>query len=256
MCGDILTFTRMEGFNKLSKISAKFREKTKLYLFIDFDLSLVLDNHWSLLSGTFSESGKQKNSEIDRKYMEKHITKNLTEIEELSWMSDKIQLFKEENVGLENIKSVAKNIKLRRNAKALIDIFKPENTIIISYGIYDIISEFVETNELGNVTIFANRLAYDCNNTLDGFDQSSVVTPNLKGKILTDYCIKNDIDFRNIVVIGDSKGDETMFLKNTLNILVNTNGNIHSIKNVDLILKTTDFKPVVLLITQPLPKYY
>jgi len=142
VCKDILTFTRMEGFSKLSKISAKFRENTKLYLFIDLDLSLILDNHWKLLSGTFSENGKMKNTEIDKKYMEKHVTKNLTEDEELSWMSDKIQLFKEEKVHLGQIRSVANIIKLRRNAKTLIDIFRPENTIIIS-NVHHIPSKFI-----------------------------------------------------------------------------------------------------------------
>jgi len=243
--GDFLdcigTLSKQKTFN----IKQKYLSNLDIYLFIDMDLSLIKNNHWNMLASIFPGCVRLINSDIDKKYLDKFHDGKMTIHDEKNWIIEKIELYKELKVTKNQIVEASKLLRLRQNSKEFIGLFKKRNTKIISYGIYDLIREFTNSNNLADIEIFANHLIFDENGIVKDFKADKIVVPSNKGKILTDFCRDNNINLDSVVVVGDSKGDESMFLEEPLNILISSNGNGYDIKNVDIILKSTNFKPLV-----------
>jgi phosphoserine phosphatase len=243
----LLEYVHGKSYEKLNNYISYLHnnnENPKILLAIDYDLTLCLEIQWKAFVGELPDEAQELNLQIDCIYAEKHLQGTLNEIQELQWIKDKIELYKKYWLHINMVEKAANNLSLRKHAKELFEIFKPENVVIISYGIHNIIQAFVNRYKLGNVEINSTKLLFDENGIISGYDENSVVLPSQKGKILIDICNRRGIPLENVVVIGDSKGDELMFFPETLNILVNAYGDCN-IKNIDFVLKSTDFRPLI-----------
>jgi phosphoserine phosphatase len=242
----LLEYVHEKSYVKLNRYISYLNnnEDPKILLAVDYDLTLCREIQWKALAEELPMEAQELNHQIDCIYTEKHLQGTLNAEQENQWIKDKIELYRKYNLCESMVEKAANNLSLRKHAKELFEIFKPENVVIISYGIHNIIQAFVNRYKLRNVEINSTKLLFNENGIISGYDEDSVVLPSQKGNILIDICKRRGILLENVVVIGDSKGDELMFFPETLNILVNASGDCN-IKNVDFVLKSTDFRPLV-----------
>jgi phosphoserine phosphatase len=124
---------------------------------------------------------------------------------------------------------LALSLGIREGAKELFDSFDREQTVVISFGIWDIVITLLSHHSI-QTEVLAARLKFDGKDRVVTVDPDSIVVASEKGRWMRDWMKKHRAHPSRVMVVGDDpKVDGKMFLTHSINFLVRGgNGKIRS----------------------------
>lgn len=226
-----------KSYRKISQIIKAKAEGKTIVLALDFDKTTIVDavsapSQWDAISNSFPDEVNKEFKKMKKKYLPLFEKGEMMTNDYVKWLNKPFSTWRENGLDKRQILNVANSLRIRPGIKELIEFFGRNNTCIISFGITEIIENFLQLNGLKEVKVFANSIFKTA--TAD-----NAVTPISKGIHLRSFMKQKAVDIKHVTAIGDSVGDQEMFLKESLNVIIkNKNGHpIDKIRNVDIIVE-------------------
>lgn len=226
----------MKGLIELANIS-EFKKNHRLGqtgVVFDFDGTITQTtdyySHWDALTVFAPSKAQQKIKKIREKYINDFHNQTLPQNLQFQWIYDQLKIYKQYDIDEDFFYQAAKLLTPRDDVWRIINSFS--RVAIISFGITNIIKFFFDIHGKNNIRIFAND--YNELNKLNAFN---AVIPATKHIYLQKFCCENDLQLKNLLVIGDSTGDFGMFLPETFNVFIQNNSHPRqpaAIPNLDL----------------------
>ncbi len=241
--------------NKIEKIKL---DKDNFYVAIDFDKTITAtnsDDSWNASGNTLGKEFNKKSFDLYQKYapieLNYHISFEEKKQAMEEWYYSCMNLYYEYHLTLTKLKeSINKsNLIFRKGAKKFLKVMYENNipVIILSAGIGNVIVEFLKNNNCyyENINIISNFIEFDETGNMKKYDKEIIHTLNktMNGNINEDLA-KKIISKQYRLLLGDFIEDKNMIpssdWKNTITIgflgkNIEENLDIYN-KNFDIVL--------------------
>jgi len=187
---------------------------------------------------------------LRKKYIEKAIAGTLTKEEERQWFYETIDYYVEGGLNQFAIRRSLEQVKVRTGVMECFRFLKRNNVpiAIISYGIEYFIHTVLAKNKISELVdaVYSAELVFNANGFVTGYKPETATFPDNKGIFSCRFANFFNVDFENILAVGDSGGDANLghLKSNRLGIAKDQaeEGKIRQFMGEVLI--TEDFKPV------------
>ncbi|HAU65775.1 TPA: hypothetical protein DCW61_00320 [Candidatus Uhrbacteria bacterium] len=139
------------------------------------------------------------------------------QVVEGAWISESIRLYQEAELTRKQIRETACTLSTRPGVYELFQ--KLDQRVVISFGIEQIIQDWLEHMNLNPTAVAASRLKFDEQERVNGC-HINLVASHTKKCAVERFKQVGKIDERNLLVVGDSVVDVHMMGKNSFNVLI------------------------------------
>ncbi len=134
-----------------------------------------------------------------------------------AWIAETIRLYSEARITRAQIAEVAKTLPPREGALELLQAM--EKRVIITFGIEQLIQDWVEHHQVHPTSVAASRLKFNEENQVYGC-HINLVASHTKKCAVERFREVGKIDGENLLVIGDSVVDVHMMGTDSFNVLI------------------------------------
>ena len=185
----------------------------------DFDGTLTPKLYVSLFNvvekGVLSKEYLQEAEMLRNRYLPKAMNGLITHEEEITWLTESINIFIKAKTTIDQIRYALKNVRLRSNVVDCMTLLKYKRIpmAVISYGIYQFIEIVLKNNHALPFadSIYATKLEIDEETGIViGFDPKTILLPGQKGIASLHFAQSVRVDKEKILAVGDSLVDSLL----------------------------------------------
>lgn len=198
----------------------------------------------------FSPEILKRAGEMRNKYLPRAVAGQLTEEEERQWFQETVTLYTDGGLNEKKIRASLAAVKLRPGFVECLRFLKNENVpvAIISYGVEYFIHVVLANNKASELidAVYSAVIDFDSDGLIKSYKPETVVLPRNKGIMSCRFAYLFDVDFENILAVGDSGGDAHLgyLKKKRLGIAKDEKEKVKLEEFMGTVVITEDFEPV------------